>query len=143
MQIAGILGLMNAFSCVMCLLLARWWQSMLYNPGGFGTEFRALRLAPQVTMVLVVSGLMIASAGMQYRVWAVLTALPLTLAGIALVHYKVWQRGRGAQPLVFFYILWLLFDLVKAAVVIVAVVDSFRNLRGETRADNESDNGGD
>ena len=33
--IAGMLGLMNAVSCILCLLLARWWQSALFNPGGF------------------------------------------------------------------------------------------------------------
>jgi hypothetical protein len=26
------------------LLIARWWQALLYNPGGFGEEFRELRL---------------------------------------------------------------------------------------------------
>jgi hypothetical protein len=140
-QIAGILGLMNAFSCVMCLLLARWWQSMLYNPGGFGTEFRALRLSPQVSTILIGGGLVIASFGIEYRIWAVLAALPLSIAGIALVHHKVHQRVRGSQPLVFFYMLWLFFDLTKAAVVALALIDSYKNLRGDQVADNDSDNG--
>jgi hypothetical protein len=30
------------------LLLARWWQSLLYNPGGFAEEFLVLRLHPAV-----------------------------------------------------------------------------------------------
>lgn len=39
-------GLVVAGACLgllLSLLLARWWQSVLYNPGGFGREFMALR----------------------------------------------------------------------------------------------------
>src|SRR3569832_1316830 len=36
---ALVLGLM------LSLLLARWWQALLYNPGGFRREFHALRLS--------------------------------------------------------------------------------------------------
>ncbi|MFT5483649.1 MAG: hypothetical protein ACI9GW_002307 [Halieaceae bacterium] len=139
LQIAGILGLMNAFSSMMCVLLARWWQAGLYNPGGFGEEFRALRLAPQVTVVTLLSGVVLVSLGIEYRVWAVMTVLPLTMAGVALVHHQVNKRDRGAQPLVFFYSLWLVFDLAKVAVVILAVVDSFRNLRGASQAEKDSE----
>ncbi len=32
------------------LLLARWWQALLYNPGGFSEEFVVLRLHPAVGM---------------------------------------------------------------------------------------------
>ena len=31
---------------LLALLLGRWWQAVLYNPGGFGAEFRGLRLSP-------------------------------------------------------------------------------------------------
>ena len=31
---------------LLALFLARWWQASLYNPGGFGAEFRDLRLSP-------------------------------------------------------------------------------------------------
>ena len=26
---------------LLCLMLARYWQASLYNPGGFGREFRS------------------------------------------------------------------------------------------------------
>ena len=41
-QVAGMMGAGSAMTAVMCLLLARYWQAALYNPGGFGSEFRAL-----------------------------------------------------------------------------------------------------
>lgn len=42
-----------AMFCVLAsiIFLARWWQATLYNPGGFGTEFRELRL-PRAMLVV-------------------------------------------------------------------------------------------
>ena len=49
-QIAGMLGAGTAaMMSVLCLLLARYWQAALYNPGGFGEEFRALQYSPPVS----------------------------------------------------------------------------------------------
>jgi len=45
-------ALMLSFS--MSVLLARWWQALLYNPGGFGREFRALRLGRHFAVVAMV-----------------------------------------------------------------------------------------
>jgi hypothetical protein len=44
----GLVAAGMLMSLVGNLLLARWWQSMLYNPGGFSQEFLALRLHPIV-----------------------------------------------------------------------------------------------
>ena len=44
LQIAGMLGAGTAMMSVLCLLLARYWQAALYNPGGFGEEFRGLQV---------------------------------------------------------------------------------------------------
>lgn len=38
---------------LLCLMLGRYWQSVLYNPGGFGLEFRALRLSPPLAFGLL------------------------------------------------------------------------------------------
>jgi len=39
---------------VTTVMLSRWWQALLYNPGGFGKEFRALRLPPVILMLTAV-----------------------------------------------------------------------------------------
>lgn len=36
----GGMGAALSASLIGCLLLGRWWQALLYNPGGFGEEFR-------------------------------------------------------------------------------------------------------
>ena len=40
-QVAGLLGAGTATLSVLCMMLARYWQAQLYNPDGFGLEFRA------------------------------------------------------------------------------------------------------
>ena len=127
--IAGMLGFMNAACCVLCLLLARWWQAVLYNPGGFRREFHSLRFDPRVSIGLVLLMLLISTYGLQYRPWAVLFALPLSVAGFGFIHARAAHRKQGKAWLTIFYILWLVLDPVKLIVIAVAVADSLLDFR--------------
>jgi hypothetical protein len=129
LQIAGMLGLVNATGAVLCLLLARWWQATLYNPGGFGEEFRALQLPVASLALLLVPAIALVLAGLEYRSWAVIFALPLTLVGLAIVHTRAALRGQGSGWLTGFYLMWLFFDPVKLIVVFVAIADSWFHFR--------------
>lgn len=128
-QIAGMLGAGTAVSAMLCLLLGRYWQAALYNPGGFGLEFRALHFSPAVAAGLALGAIALLSMGTQYRTWAMICVLPLALAGLALVHARVASRGQGTGLLVGFYVAWLLFDPVKLVVVFAAIADSWINFR--------------
>ncbi|MGK0499091.1 MAG: hypothetical protein ACJAYG_000722 [Oceanicoccus sp.] len=130
MQVAGLLGLSNAFTVVMCLLLARWWQALLYNPGGFQTEFHGLRLPPQLTVLLLLAGLLMSMLGADYRLLTAIVALPFVFAGFALVHGLLLQRKVTGNWVVLFYIAWLLFDPIKAILLVMAITDSWLDIRG-------------
>ncbi|MGB5602651.1 MAG: hypothetical protein WBO14_09435, partial [Gammaproteobacteria bacterium] len=39
---------------LLSLYLARWWQAAIYNPGGFGKEFRALNLGKTTALIALV-----------------------------------------------------------------------------------------
>ncbi|BCQ58979.1 hypothetical protein PBOI14_07290 [Pseudomonas sp. Boi14] len=47
-----IAALLQAIS-VLSLILGRYWQAVLYNPGGFGREFRAIRIPLGPAMLLL------------------------------------------------------------------------------------------
>jgi hypothetical protein len=128
-QIAGMLGAGTAMLSVLCLLLARYWQAELYNPGGFGVEFQALYYPVTVSSVLVVLALGLSSMGLQYRTWAMIFFIPLTFVGLALVHARSAARGQGAGWLGVFYAAWLILDPVKLVVVFFAIADSWFNFR--------------
>ncbi len=128
-QIAGMLGAGTAMMSVLCLLLARYWQAALYNPGGFGAEFKALYYPATVSSVLVIVALVLYGLGTQYRTWMVSCLIPLTFAGLALIHTRLELRGRGRGWLTGFYIAWVIFDPVKILVVFLAIADSWLNFR--------------
>ncbi|MBN7795517.1 hypothetical protein [Parahaliea mediterranea] len=128
-QVAGMMGAANGLLSIACLLLARWWQAALYNPGGFAEEFRALYLPPAVTLALTLAAVALASLGVEYRTWAVICLIPLNFAGLALVHARAAWRGRGGGWLTAFYLLWLFFDPVKLLVVGFAIADSWLRFR--------------
>ncbi|MEM6582352.1 MAG: hypothetical protein AAF699_13810 [Pseudomonadota bacterium] len=128
-QVAGMLGAGTAVSSILCLLLARYWQAALYNPGGFGEEFKALRFAPGATIALALAAVAVSSLGAKYTTWAIICVLPLALAGVSLVHAWVAARGRGVGWLVGFYVAWVVIDPVKLAVIFIAVADSWFDFR--------------
>jgi hypothetical protein len=49
----GTLAAAYFLQLVASLLLARWWQSLLYNPGGFRQEFHAFRLSRGLAVAAV------------------------------------------------------------------------------------------
>ena len=129
-QILGLLGLGNAITTSLCLILARWWQALLYNPGGFREEFHKLRLTPPMTVLLLVLGIALSSLGADYRFWALIFAVPFVFAGFALVHGFAALKGLSGHWLGMFYFTWFVLDPLKALLLLVVVVDSWFDLRG-------------
>lgn len=128
-QIAGMLGTGTAMLSVLCLLLARYWQAALFNPGGFGEEFRTLYYPVAVSTALALLAIVLSGLGMEYRTWAMICFIPLTFAGLALIHARAKIRGQGSGWLGVFYAAWFVFDPVKLLVVFFALADSWMNFR--------------
>lgn len=129
-QVAGVVAAGNAAMAVISMLLARYWQALLYNPGGFGREFRSLRLPQLWTVVLAASALVLWLQGLEASGWAMLAAVPLMFCGFALMHAWAASTGRGSAFLTAFYVLWLLVDPLKGVLVAFVVVDAFTDFRG-------------
>jgi len=119
------------FSTVSSLLLARWWQAGLYNPGGFGREFRALRLsrvAAGVAAVLCVAALTVGGEVLQGL--ALATVALFVFQGLAVVHGVVARRGMATGWLVALYVLVLfLAPQVMAGLTLVGIADAWADFR--------------
>jgi hypothetical protein len=128
--VAGVFGVFTTFISTIALVLARWWQATLYNPGGFRQEFHLLRFSPVQAGVLFVLMLGLSQSASAYAVWAGIFAVPLLFSGIALVHGLVAQKQLSSHWLGLFYGLLVLVDPFKLVIAILAVLDSWFNFRG-------------
>jgi len=143
--VASTAVMLQLFS-VLALMLARYWQAALYNPGGFGREFRALKLPRAVMLALVAAMVLGPFIGPQFIVLASASSLVLVPAGIALMHGLVAQGRLPGFWLVGMYVtLPLIMQLIYPLLVVLAIVDSLIDFRGRKvppkGADNDSANG--
>ena len=133
-QVAGILAAGNAMTAVLSLLLARYWQAVLYNPGGFQQEFHSLRLPVPWTIALAVLAVLLWLQAPGYSGWAVVAAVPLMFCGFALVHHRAAHKGRGTGWLTAFYVLWFIFDPIKVLILALVVIDGVMDFRSRWTA---------
>ncbi len=100
------------FSLITTLLLARWWQSALFNPGGFRHEFYALRL-PRSLVFPTLAGLLVLlfSAGdgsMIFRDILILVLILYLYQGLSAIHGFLHTRARSRIWLVGMYVSFFL-----------------------------------
>lgn len=126
-QLAFWFGFMVIVFCVLMLMLARYWQASLYNPGGFQSEFHQLRLGrTSVTVLLALTGLGLFGSG--YLTPLLYGALPLLLAGLGLMHGIIALKRWPLAALVILYIT-LLSPYTLSFLIIAAVLDSSVDFR--------------
>lgn len=109
-----------------CLMLGRFWQAMLYNPGGFRQEFHSLRMHPAtmgVLLVLLIAGM--AGVPPLADLKMVFGVVP-GLCGLAVAHHVVAARKLGKGWLVLTYLMAL---LVTPVIVILGFADSWLDIR--------------
>ncbi|MBX2808474.1 MAG: hypothetical protein KTR20_07570 [Cellvibrionaceae bacterium] len=127
--VSGMLGLSVLFYGVTALLLARWWQALLFNPGGFGQEFRALRLGLTPSLICFIAAGFCFSRGAEYSFWMSVLAMPLVMVGIAIVHSVVKGRQLHRTWLVIFYLLMVFFSPALIVLAVMGFIDVHLDIR--------------
>lgn len=116
------------------LLLARWWQALLYNPGGFRTEFHQLRLPKVLSIALLLAVLLMLLQGgdnvtvLEYAL--ILLVVAWFIQGLALAHGIVGKLGSSSGWLFGIYLL-LLFALPHTVIVLAmaGIADAWFDFR--------------
>jgi len=135
--LVGGLGSVHTAFMVLSLLLARSWQSGLYNPGGFKQEFHALKLPQMYTAILLAVLLTIYQLELDFMRWLPLLLLPWIFAGIALIHGSLAKRDLGRSWLIAFYVAIIFIGpYVITLLVLAAIIDSFVDFRARIPAKN-------
>ena len=124
----SVIGAVYMFLSIVLLMLARWMQAVLYNPGGFKQEFHNLRVEQKVALALIVIMLLSSLGIVVPEAWVLYFVLPLLFSGIALTHAVVAKKKLSSMWLVTFYIL-LMLPVVVQILVLLALVDSWYDFR--------------
>lgn len=131
--ITGILGAAFVMGMMFSLSLARWWQSLLYNPGGFGVEFRALKLDKTSTVIatlILVWAVFGAGLGSLASDLAFVVVSAFSVPGIALFH-DVLERTKAsiAWAFVLYGLLLFIAPHLLVLLTLIAVIDAWVDLR--------------
>lgn len=125
------------------LLVSRWWQSELYNAGGFGTEFRDLVIPKPLSVVAaIIAGMALVQLssgeahGLASDLLVVLVVL-FAFQGLALIHHRVNKIGMAKLWLVGFYVLLVLMPhplgILLSFIGIADILLDVRGLRARQR----------
>ncbi len=116
---------------IISLIIARNWQARLYNPGGFGEEFRQIALGKQFAMALLGAIAIAVITHNQLIIELIMVAITVFMfQGLSLAHALVKQKGLNPALLAGLYILMFLL-LIQMIVLLAAfaIIDNFADFR--------------
>ena len=134
LQLMGLYAVSQSLTVLLSLCLARWWQALAFNPGGFQQEFHQLRLS-KLSALFSVLGLALLANSANYAVWAWLFVVPIVVAGFALIHGLIAQKTKGGHWIILFYLAVAIApDKMIVLLMLLALVDSALGFRGKAAA---------
>lgn len=131
----GLVGAGSDLTVFMTLLLARWWQALLFNPGGFRVEFLALQVTPKfayaATLALVLAWLspLAGLAELMWNLGLVFFAVFLVV-GIAVMHELLSRRSGRGFWLTGAYLLLFIVPQATLPVAVMGLTDAWMDWRG-------------
>ena len=136
-HMTGMLIAALVLGLTMSLFLARWWQALLFNPGGFSHEFRGLRLGRNFALLTMVA-LVVSKMGSGWfgevsaNVLIILVTVYL-VHGMGLVHGIVAAKGLHVGWLITVYAVTLILPQSALLLAAGAFADSFMDIRTRIR----------
>ena len=128
--IVGSLSMATLGWTLLALLVARWYQSRIWHPGGFAQEILAIRLNPIFAMALVAIVVAGGALGAEAGRFVPIFLLPLIIAGLSMIHGLLARAQAPTPAHVAPYVVGMVFlSFVVPLLLVVAVADSFMNFR--------------
>ena len=132
----GSLAAGLSFAALTCLMLGRWWQSLMVKPGALRKEFYALRLNRMLSLLAVaifaVAALKLGSVSALALQWSLVVLAPFLFVGLAVVHATLANLKAARIWLIVIYILMSLLPQVMMLVVMTGMLDPWLDLRRRT-----------
>lgn len=139
----GILAAGSVTGLLLGLLLARWWQAKLYNPGGFKTEYLSLQMSQRFTLatLLVILVAFLTSDGISEvaaNIGVILFML-YSFVGMAIIHGFISAMKAKRFLLPAFYLLIFVIPHMVLPVAIIGLTDTWLNLRKKIKPPTSAD----
>lgn len=130
LMISVIFVLVIQVFCIISVVVARYLQALLYNPGGFKQEFYSLRMPLKVTIGLCLAMFVLPGIYYVLVVLFFVCSIPLAFTGLSVVHGLSAKMKLPSFSLGVFYVLFFLaYVVVYPLLVLLAIIDSAFNLR--------------
>ncbi len=119
-----------SLSVLINLILARGFQSMLYNPGQLRPELKSVRLSLWEVLAFIGIGVLSFLGIVMAQDALPVAGLIFALAGLSVFHALADLRNVANKWIFLFYVLLaVFFPYVAAALILFAIIDSVFNLR--------------
>jgi hypothetical protein len=133
----GMVAAGSIFGLLLGLLLGRWWQSCLFNPGGFRQEFTHIKTSPKfaVTTLVIIVFALLSSGSASELAWNISVPLLVlyTFIGTAIIHVLLAARKNANIMMPLFYGAMFMLSLATPAVIVPIAItglsDTWLNLR--------------
>lgn len=127
----GTLAAALVMISVVSLIIARNWQALLYNPGGFGKEFREIFLGkPLALAFMAIIAIAVLTKSVLATELIMVGVAVFMFQGLSLMHALVKKRGLNSGWLIGLYV--MMFLLLVQMIVLLAtlgIIDNFVNVR--------------
>ena len=127
----GLVALMFGVLCMVSVLMSRWWQSLLFNPGEFAKEFRELRLPIMLLPVSVIVLLLANSISQIFLADLFMIAIMIYFfQGLAVMHGVLAKHSGSGWWIVPIYLgLILMPQYLLTGLALVGAIDSIIRFR--------------
>jgi uncharacterized protein YybS (DUF2232 family) len=129
----GVFAASTLFAVLFSLFLGRWWQSVLYNPGGFKQEFLSLKTGYSLAIgsIIVIAVARLTDGSLSEMAWniTILLFVLYLFIGTSVLHtlFSAMKQSKYLVPM--FYITMFLIPHAMLPVALVGLSDAWLNLR--------------
>ena len=118
------------FGMIILLILARWWQTVLFSPGRLQLEFTEIRISQASAGLLLTASIsLIWQPSWLVDIYPVLL-FPFMVGGLSILHRLVMNRKEMVLLMIMVYITLLLLTFFTVIILaILGFIDSFYNFR--------------
>ena len=129
----ALMGTAFFVSMMASILLARWWQAVLYHPGGFQKEFHAVRVdkpAAGFGALILIWAAIGAGSGSIVVDLAIIIGVYASVSGLSLVHHWVAAKKANKGWLILMYLLLaFIAPQILLVLAILGFADAWLNIR--------------